>query len=149
MPRRTPSSPPVPEIIASLRRIAAHLSGGSSDDWMGLTVTMPQWKVLLLLRENGKMRVGVVASHLQVSTPTITGIVDRLVRQELVEREDDPTDRRVVLNVLTPKGEGLLEQVQHGSDAEMRRLVGTLSAQEQTEVGEALKRLDDALTAGS
>jgi DNA-binding MarR family transcriptional regulator len=112
---------------------------------MDLDVTMPQMKVLMLLRENGALRVGVLARHLNVSTPTITGIVDRLVRQDLVKREDDPSDRRVVLNVLTAKGEQLMERLRHRSDEELTRIVGGLSAQEQTEVAHALKRLEDAI----
>jgi DNA-binding MarR family transcriptional regulator len=113
---------------------------------MDLDVTMPQMKVLMLLRENGALRVGILARHLNVSTPTITGIVDRLVRQELVKREDDPSDRRVVLNVLTPKGEQLMERLRHRSDEELTRVISTLSAQEQTDLARSLKRLEEAIT---
>ena len=133
------------EIVQSLRSIITRVTGDASGAWMDLDVTMPQMKVLMLLRENGALRVGVLARHLNVSTPTITGIVDRLVRQDLVKREDDPSDRRVVLNVLTAKGEQLMERLRHRSDEELTRIVGALSAQEQTEVAQALKRLEEAI----
>jgi len=119
--------------------------GDASGAWMDLDVTMPQMKVLMLLRENGALRVGILARHLTVSTPTITGIVDRLVRQDLVKREDDPSDRRVVLNVLTPKGEQLMERLRHRSDEELTRIIGGLNAQEQTDLGRALKRLEEVI----
>lgn len=134
------------EAVQALRGIITHVTGDASGAWMDLDVTMPQMKVLMLLRENGALRVGVLARHLAVSTPTITGIVDRLVRQELVRREDDPSDRRVVLNVLTPKGEQLMERLRHRSDEELMRVIGSLSAQEQTDLARVLKRLEAAFT---
>ena len=141
----TRSSNTSQEIVQSLRAIITRITGDASGAWMDLDVTMPQMKVLMLLRENGALRVGVLARHLNVSTPTITGIVDRLVRQELVKREDDPSDRRVVLNVLTTKGEQLMERLRHRSDEELMKIVGTLSAQEQTDLSRSLKRLDEAV----
>ncbi len=116
---------------------------------MDLHITMPPMKVFLLLRESGAWRVGVLARHLHVSTPTITGIVDRLVREDLVKQGDDPSDRRVVLNSLTDKGQEVMERLAQRSDAELQRVVGALSAEEQTEVAQSLKRLDDALTPAS
>ncbi len=151
MPRRTAAKndPQATEIVASLRRILSRIGGESSDVWMDVNITMPQMKVLMLVRENGAMRVGVLARHLNVSTPTITGIVDRLVRQGLVQREDDPSDRRVVLNSLTGKGQGVMERLAHRSDAELQRMVGSLSAEEQTAIAQSLKRLDEELASPS
>ncbi len=151
MSRRAASPTPSqePEIVASLRRILARIGGESSGVWMDLHITMPQMKVLLLLSENGSLRVGVLAKHLNVSTPTITGIVDRLVREDLVKREDDPSDRRVVLNNLTGKGQAVMERLAQRSDAEVQRMVGSLSAEEQTAIARSLKRLDEALTPAS
>lgn len=141
----TRSSNTAQEIVQSLRAIITRITGDASGAWMDLDVTMPQMKVLMLLRENGALRVGILARYLNVSTPTITGIVDRLVRQELVKREDDPSDRRVVLNVLTTKGEQLMERLRHRSDEELMKIVGTLSAQEQSDLARSLKRLDEAV----
>ncbi|MBV8898760.1 MAG: MarR family transcriptional regulator [Verrucomicrobia bacterium] len=46
-----------------------------------------------------------------VSRATITGLLDGLERDGLVERLSDPEDRRVVRVKLTPQGEALLERV--------------------------------------
>ncbi len=151
MPRRPASTTPsqAPEIVASLRRVLSRIGGESSAVWMELEVTMSQMKVLMLLREHGALRVGVLARHLNVSTPTITGIVDRLVRQGLVERANDPSDRRVVLNGLTDKGVEAMERLAQRSDAEVQRMVGALSVEEQTAIARSLKRLDEALMPAS
>ncbi len=73
---------------------------GWSDD--GLTI--PQMRLLWALRDDDGLPVGALADHLGVNPSTITGHVDRLVRQGLVRREEDPVDRRVVRNFLTDTG---------------------------------------------
>ena len=45
--------------------------------------------------------------------PTMTGIVDRLVKMELVKRTRSQTDRRVVLVEITPAGQELIQQIDH------------------------------------
>jgi len=139
------SDNPLPdEATQVLQDIVMRISSESSGNWMGLDVTMPQMKVLMLLRENGAMRVGVLARHLNVSTPTITGIVDRLVRQTLVRRDDDPTDRRVVLNVLTRQGEEMMDRLRQRGNAELARLVGTLTPKERHDLTRLLTRLRES-----
>ena len=51
-----------------------------------------------------------IAQLLKVSTPTATGIVDRLVEQDLVKRKHDLEDRRVVICQLAPHGRKLIGQ---------------------------------------
>lgn len=137
-------SPASDEATQVLQDIVLRISAESSGNWMGLDVTMPQMKVLMLLRENGALRVGVLARHLNVSTPTITGIVDRLVRQGLVRRDDDPTDRRVVLNVLTRQGEEMMDRLRQRGDAELARMVATLTPRERHDLTRLLNRLKDS-----
>ncbi|ACZ61905.1 transcriptional regulator, MarR family [Dehalococcoides mccartyi VS] len=67
-------------------------------------ITMPQLRVLLLLRLNGPLSMGVISRKLCIGLATLTGIVDRLVRQGFVERETPPDNRRVVICHLTGKG---------------------------------------------
>ena len=150
MPHRAANTPSqVPEIVAALRRILTHVTSESSGPWLHLSVTMSQMKVLMLLREHAAMRVGALAQHLNVAVPTITGIVDRLVREGLVERHHDPSDRRVVLSVLTDEGQEFMERLAHRSDDDLNRQVASLTEEEQAAIARALKRLDEALAAAS
>ncbi len=77
-------------------------------EWLQLDLTMPQLKVALLLFMNGPDRMSTIASSLGVSLATATGVVDRLVERGVVEREDDPSDRRVVICHLTAEGEKMI-----------------------------------------
>ena len=77
-------------------------------EWLSLDLTTPQLKVVLLLFMNGPSRMSIIASSLGVSLATATGVVDRLVEKDMVLREGDPDDRRIVLCRLSDKGENLI-----------------------------------------
>jgi DNA-binding MarR family transcriptional regulator len=72
--------------------------------WSEDGLTIPQMRLLWSLRDVDGLPVGALAEQLGVNPSTITGHVDRLVRQGLVRREEDPSDRRIVRNFLTDDG---------------------------------------------
>lgn len=78
-------------------------------EWVEHDLTLSQVRVLVLLAR-GPRRVGDIASHLGVSLPTASGVVDRLVAKGLVDRRESPRDRRVVECALTPAGQALVER---------------------------------------
>jgi DNA-binding MarR family transcriptional regulator len=117
-------------------------SRGSSE-WPN--VTMQQLRVMMILYADGPTRVSVLARKLNVSTPTITGILDRLVRREFTYRADDPRDRRVVLNALTDKGREVIEHLQPLDSTRLARAIDSLSADEQQSIVSALNTLVNAV----
>src|SRR5919198_3821475 len=68
-------------------------------------LTMPQMMTLLAIHDSGSCRMGVLADATQQSGGTLTGIIDRLIDDGLVERVRSAGDRRVVEVALTPVGE--------------------------------------------
>jgi DNA-binding MarR family transcriptional regulator len=86
-------------------------------------------RLLWALRDEDGQPVGALAEHLGVNPSTITGHVDRLVRQNLVRREEDPADRRIVRNFLTEDGFATVSAI--------RQIAGMY-------IINILKRLDDA-----
>ena len=77
-------------------------------EWLQLDLTMPQLKVVLLLFLSGPARMSEIATALDVSLATATGVVDRLVERDTVIRESLPEDRRVVLCRLSDKGQKMI-----------------------------------------
>src|SRR5262245_53023352 len=78
------------EVVARLQPTSEEISAA----WSDANVTMQQLRVMTILYHEGPTRVSDLARRLGVSTPTITGILDRLVRQRLSYRMSDPRDRR-------------------------------------------------------
>jgi len=90
---------------------------------LNLNLTMPQFKIVLLLSIEGSLRMSYIASKLGVSLATATGIVDRLVEQKLVVREMEPHDRRVVLCHLSAKGEKMVMGIWKTASDNIRELL--------------------------
>lgn len=74
-------------------------------------VTIVQCWVLLYLSNNKNSNLKDIANALQLDSPVVTGIVDRLVKEELVTREEDPNNRRSVIINLTPRGKEIVDKV--------------------------------------
>ncbi len=101
-------------------------------------VTPPQWGVLVALWEQDGLSLSELAKRSFFDGPTMTGIVDRLEKSNLVQRRRDSTDRRVISVYLTDEGRRLesvlpalsaeanSEAVAGLTDAEIARFTETL-----------------------
>lgn len=126
------------EHIADLhQRIYATLLSSLTENWMGIDYTMPQLKVLLCLYINGPYRMGDLAGALAVSTPTATGIVDRLVGRGDIARRHDTGDRRVVTCYLTDQGQQAISALWLAKFEVFREIFGTLTPEELDVVAKA------------
>jgi DNA-binding MarR family transcriptional regulator len=108
-------------------------------NWSDEGLTIAQLRLLWTLRDEDGQPVGALAEHLGVNPSTITGHVDRLVKQGLVRREEDPGDRRIVRNYLTDDGQatvGVIRRIagvyivnilKHLSDVQLERLSDALA----------------------
>ena len=115
-------------------------------EWLQLDLTMPQLKVVLLLFLNGNSRMSEIASALDVSLATATGVVDRLVERKIVLRENHPDDRRVVICCLSEKGEEMIGGLWHLARERIRELLGMV---EQTKLVLVIEVLEALLKAGA
>lgn len=59
-------------------------------------MTAPQGMVIGVLSKFGKMKVSELSDKMGLSNSTVSGIIDRLEKQEVVERERSKEDKRVV-----------------------------------------------------
>ncbi len=75
-------------------------------------VTLPQLRVLVMVASNGPLNLGAVARGLDVHPSNATRACDRLVTAGLLDRRDDPADRRNLQLDLTADGRELVARVQ-------------------------------------
>jgi DNA-binding MarR family transcriptional regulator len=71
----------------------------------GLTTT--QFFLLTALYEEDGVLISVLAQKVALDKATLTGLLDRLERDDLIGRKPDPSDRRAIRIFLTPKAESL------------------------------------------
>lgn len=91
--------------------------------WAEMGLTTAQLRVLFLVREAPGVTAGELAQRINVTPPTISGIVDRLVKMDLIRREDDQSDRRLVRNMLTEQGATACSRMETGTEIFTRRIL--------------------------
>jgi DNA-binding MarR family transcriptional regulator len=74
-------------------------------------LTVIQMYTLCTMSPKGAVPMNTISHILLCDASTVTGIVDRLLMQGYVAREENPEDRRVKMITLTPAGEKLRYQV--------------------------------------
>jgi DNA-binding MarR family transcriptional regulator len=74
-------------------------------------VTLPQLRVLVMVASRTAPNLNAVANGMGVHPSNATRTVDRLVLAGLLDRRDDPTDRRNLVLELTESGRELVKQV--------------------------------------
>ena len=70
----------------------------------------------------------------------ITGLIDRMERDGLAKRKDDPKDRRVIRAIITPKGKKVLKDIQPVRDEWWERLFSPLNAKDKKDLQGLLER---------
>lgn len=74
-------------------------------------VSVPVWRVLASLVGGQGETVTGLAEICLLQQPTMTKLLDRMVRDGLVQRAQDSRDRRVVRVGLTPKGDQMVQDL--------------------------------------
>lgn len=102
--------PRVEEALAAMQGMQRSIMAVSWGRWADLDLTIRQVKALHVLGECGGCSVGALAERQGTKLPAASILADNLVHHGLVERSDDPEDRRRVLLRLTPSGEEVVRR---------------------------------------
>ena len=112
--------------------------------------TMAQFDVLAQLsRGNDGITSIDLSRRLLVTAGNVTGMIDRMERDDLVERRPDPTDRRVTRVHLTEKGKQLAETVIPKHTKDIERLFRPLKILELQRLRHTLDKLIAGLEKGN
>lgn len=76
-----------------------------------------QWRVLRVLGEHGVVETGRVAREAFILGPSLTGVLSRMERDGLIQRERDPADQRRTVVQATPQGRAMVDKLSHTIEA--------------------------------
>ena len=94
---------------------------------LGLTANL----TLGTLNREGPARVTVLAAAASIGQPAMTELIQRLERQSLVTRVDDPGDGRAAVVTITNAGRALLDDLQRDRRDRMAELLTALPAEDE------------------
>ena len=106
-------------------------------------VPIEQFRILEVLSENEPCAMGDIARRSLIDPATLTKIIDRMVRDNLVYRAPDPDDRRKVLILTATEGKALYKRLSGVSSAQEKRLSEILEGEKARELKTLLRELLD------
>jgi MarR family transcriptional regulator, organic hydroperoxide resistance regulator len=110
-------------------------------------LTGPQLTVVKLLETIGDLSLSELSDRIRAQNSTVTGIVDRMEREGLVQRVRSTEDRRVIRIRLTAKGAKLAAEVPVEPMEILRGALGGLSGVETRELLRLMTKVAKRVTA--
>ena len=104
-------------------------------------LTGPQLTVIKILEELGDLSLSGLSARIKAKNSTVTGIIDRMEREGLVERKRSEADRRIVLIRLTDKGHDLAESIEVKPMQLFRQALRSLPRRDLEELFRILEKL--------
>ncbi len=133
--------------LIAIRRIlrATELYGRELKQTSGITAV--QFRVLQIISERSHATAKEISVRMRVSQATVTSLVDKLVRQDMVVREKSEQDRRQTNIHITPKGRRTLDEAPDPLQQRFVRKFDAIEDWEQSMLVSSLERVAAMLDA--
>lgn len=137
----------IDDVLVALRRVirATDLHSKHLAKTTGLTA--PQMLLLQTVRNKGAVTIGELANEMSLSQATVTTILDRLEKRELVYRERSTEDKRKVYAHLTERAHETLIDAPIPLQDQFARQFADLQEWEQTMIISSLQRISQMMNA--
>ncbi|MBC8161940.1 MAG: MarR family transcriptional regulator [Roseiflexaceae bacterium] len=119
--------------------------GSAIQRLQALHLSMSHTRLMHVLAPDHSLPMKDLADALGLTPPSVTALTRRLVQNNMVQREADASDSRVVLLSLTDEGRALLRDVYQQHLADMERLLHGLTSEEQEQFLGLMERAVSAL----
>lgn len=106
-------------------------------------ITSPQFIALQWVSEKGNLTIGELSNKIGLAFSTTTDLVDRMEKNELVERVRDQKDRRVVRIHILEKGKQIIGDVVQKRQEYLGTVLSSLSVAEMENMNEVLHVLHE------
>ncbi len=133
------------EVIREWSEVYMRRSGRDFKRFMDDTgLSFSQLNVLMRLYHGGNSGVSEIGEQMGVTSAAASQAIDRLVLQGLIERTEDPIDRRAKRLALTPKGRTLIEKGVDARSQWVEDLTDAFTPEQQSMIVSALALLTEA-----
>src|SRR3989338_2245451 len=109
--------------------------------FQSVSITQTQIFTIITIAEGAPIRLSELSQKLNISAPTVTGIVDRLEKLAYVRRIPDRADRRAINVDLTPKGRALSQKFKSTIKSKWKELLAQLPEKEQEQYAAILRKI--------
>jgi DNA-binding MarR family transcriptional regulator len=107
----------------------------------GADISIPQFRTLRFIQCNPDSSLSNLAEHLGLTLPSVSKLVDGLVKQELVIRQESTADRRRLTLGLTQAGASIVNSARTGAKVNLAKKLSSLSDDELETIYQAMQYL--------
>ncbi|MGB9679785.1 MAG: MarR family winged helix-turn-helix transcriptional regulator [Thermoanaerobacteraceae bacterium] len=132
-------------ILKLLKQIMNTIKSSMKYECKEFDITGPQGMLIGILVHYGEMKISDICEMIGLSNSTVSGVIDRLEKQGLVERIRSKEDRRVVYVVVTPKFKDTFQKYFKEASKKFEELINKANEQEIEIIFEGLKTLKNVL----
>jgi DNA-binding MarR family transcriptional regulator len=122
-----------PKIVQSIR---VEMRRGHGSD-----LSIPQFRALRFIQCNPDSSLSGLADYLGLTLPSVSKLVDGLVKQKLISRHESTADRRRLTLLLTQNGEAIVDSARSSAQANLVNILGRLSKDELQAVHQSMELL--------
>ena len=131
------------KVLMAIVRTAEIFKRNHSTVFRNYGLSFSQYNVLRVLdaSTNGQNRMSKISRIMLVADANITGIAKRLVSYGFIIKKSDPTDERVTILEITPKGKRTLKNIEKEKDQWLEAMLTDLSRSERLDLLEKIRRI--------
>jgi DNA-binding MarR family transcriptional regulator len=133
----------VDAVMEASRAFVALVSLSLADSRVALT--LPQWRVLAIVDRYGSQKLGAIARWMGVHPSTATRACDALVRMGLLDRSEDPQDRRRLVLGLSTDGKELVDSLLGSRRRAIAEVLTGLPADRRSRIAAAMREFAEAV----
>jgi MarR family 2-MHQ and catechol resistance regulon transcriptional repressor len=131
------------KVLMAIVRTAEIFKRNHSTVFRNYGLSFSQYNVLRVLdaSTNGQNRMSEISRIMLVAGANITGIAKRLASDGFIIKKSDPTDERVTILEITPKGKRTLKNIKKEKDHWLEVMLTDLSRSERLDLLEKIRRI--------
>lgn len=103
------------------------------------TISLPQFRVLVVLAGVEALRIGALAARMNANASTFSRTIDRMVAHGWVDRAASSSSRREIMIRITDKGRHVVDDVTERRRAELAAILGRLDPAQRAMVASVLE----------
>jgi len=136
------------KVLMAIVRAAENFKRTHSAIFKQYGLSFPQYNILRVLESShrGQNKISTVGKIMLVPGANMTGLAKRLEQKGFIVRRPDPSDERVTLLQITPKGKKTLARIKDQKDAVIDHILQDFTLDDKTAVLDKVKQLIDATT---
>lgn len=133
------------KILKVLKQIRDIMKQNMKYQFNKIDITGSQGMLMSMLAHHGKMKISDLSENLGLSNSTVSGIIDRLERQGLVERTRSIEDRRVVYVSITSEFKKNAKEQLNEIEKKFEDMMNKATPEELNTIFEGLNTLKEVM----